>query len=64
MVADAPNDWDVEEFKNGRAMTFAQGFSHSSNVGMSKLQMAMGDKTWDDYLRRFKFGVPTYGCWW
>jgi penicillin-binding protein 2X len=26
MVADAPvNDWDVEEFKNGRAMTFAQG---------------------------------------
>ena len=60
MVADAPvNDWDVEEFKNGRAMTFAQGFSHSSNVGMSKLQMAMGDKTWDDYLRRFKFGVPT-----
>ncbi|GAX46623.1 penicillin-binding transpeptidase domain-containing protein [Pseudolactococcus reticulitermitis] len=53
-------DWDVEDgFPNGRTMTYAQGFSHSSNVGMSNLQMAMGDKVWDDYLERFRIGVPT-----
>ena len=51
-------DWDVEKRPNGNAMTYAQGFSHSSNVGMSNLQIAMGDKTWDDYLKRFRFGVP------
>ncbi|PCS02668.1 Cell division protein FtsI [Lactococcus chungangensis CAU 28 = DSM 22330] len=60
MVVDAPvSDWDVKDFPDGRAMTFAQGFAHSSNVGMSKLQIAMGDKSWDDYLKRFRFGVPT-----
>ena len=59
-VADTTvSDWDVEEFPNGRAMTYAQGFAHSSNVGMSKLQIGMGDKAWDNYLRRFRFGVPT-----
>lgn len=60
MVADAPvADWDVEEFPDGRTMTYAQGFAHSSNVGMSNLQIAMGDKVWDSYLQRFRFGLPT-----
>lgn len=59
-VADKPvSDWDVEDFPDGRTMSYAQGFAHSSNVGMSKLQMAMGDNVWDSYLKRFKFGVPT-----
>ena len=53
------SDWDVKDFPDGRGMNFAQGFAHSSNVGMSKLQIAMGDKSWDDYLKRFRFGVPT-----
>ncbi|WP_460059179.1 penicillin-binding transpeptidase domain-containing protein [Pseudolactococcus yaeyamensis] len=59
-VADKPvGDWDAEDFPNGLTMTYAQGFSHSSNVAMSNLQLAMGDKAWDDYLRRFRFGIPT-----
>ncbi|GFH41708.1 penicillin-binding protein [Lactococcus hodotermopsidis] len=52
-------DWDVEDVPSGNRMTYAQGFAHSSNVGMSNLQKAMGDEVWDDYLKRFKFGVPT-----
>lgn len=52
-------DWDVSNHPNGFNLTYPQGFAHSSNVGMSKLQMAMGDKVWDDYLNRFKFGEPT-----
>lgn len=59
-VADAfVKDWDVKDFPEGRNMTYAEGFSHSSNVGMSRLQLAMGDEVWDDYLSRFRFGVPT-----
>ena len=59
-ATDAPiSDWDVSTHPNGLILTYPQGFSHSSNVGMSKLQMAMGDKTWDEYLNRFKFGKPT-----
>ncbi|GFH39739.1 penicillin-binding transpeptidase domain-containing protein [Lactococcus insecticola] len=53
------SDWDVSTRPDGVNMTFAQGFSHSSNVGMSKLEMRMGNTVWDDYLKRFKFGVPT-----
>lgn len=52
-------DWDVSNHPDGFNFTYPQGFAHSSNVGMSKLQMAMGDKVWDDYLNRFKFGNPT-----
>lgn len=52
-------DWDVSDHPSGFIFTYPQGFSHSSNVGMSKLQMAMGDKIWGDYLNRFKFGKPT-----
>lgn len=53
-------DWDVNEgLTTGSMMTFLQGFAHSSNVGMSLLEQKMGDATWLDYLKRFKFGVPT-----
>lgn len=60
-IADATTrDWDVNEgLTTGRMMTFLQGFAHSSNVGMSLLEQKMGDATWLDYLKRFKFGVPT-----
>ena len=53
-------DWDVNDgLTTGGMMTFLQGFAHSSNVGMSLLEQKMGDATWLDYLKRFKFGVPT-----
>lgn len=60
-VADATiRDWDVNEgLTGGGMMTFSQGFAHSSNVGMTLLEQKMGDATWLDYLKRFKFGVPT-----
>ena len=60
-MADATTrDWDVNEgLTTGGIMTFLQGFAHSSNVGMSLLEQKMGDATWLDYLKRFKFGVPT-----
>ena len=60
-IADATTrDWDVNDgLTTGGMMTFLQGFAHSSNVGMSLLEQKMGDATWLDYLKRFKFGVPT-----
>nr|BBA54458.1 penicillin-binding protein 2X [Streptococcus pneumoniae] len=60
-IADATTrDWDVNDgLTTGGMMTFLQGFPHSSNVGMSLLEQKMGDATWLDYLKRFKFGVPT-----
>ncbi|MFM9294868.1 penicillin-binding protein PBP2X [Streptococcus sp. ST14] len=60
-IADATTrDWDVNEgLTTGGMMTFLQSFAHSSNVGMSLLEQKMGDATWLDYLKRFKFGVPT-----
>ena len=60
-VADATiRDWDVNDgLSAGSIMTYLQGFAHSSNVGMSLLEQKMGDATWLDYLKRFKFGVPT-----
>ncbi len=60
-LADATTrDWDVNGgLTTGGMMTFLQGFAHSSNVGMSLLEQKMGDATWLDYLKRFKFGVPT-----
>lgn len=56
------NDWDWNEhghFTLPSSVTFAQGFEMSSNVGMSKIEMNMGNPTWDDYLNRFRFGVRT-----
>ena len=60
-IADATiRDWDVNDgLTTGGMMTFSQGFAHSSNVGTSLLEQKMGDATWLDYLKRFKFGVPT-----
>ena len=60
-IADATiKDWDVNDgLSTGSMMTYSQGFSHSSNVGMTLLEQKMGDTTWLEYLNRFKFGVPT-----
>ena len=56
------NDWDINEYGSFQVpeyVTFAQGFEMSSNVGMSKIQMNMGNTLWDQYLNKFRFGVPT-----
>lgn len=56
------NDWDVTENKSytlPEIVNFAQGFSMSSNIGMSKIEMNMGDSLWDSYLNKFKFGLKT-----
>lgn len=55
-------DWDVNEGLGntaGQYMTYAQGFAHSSNVGMTKLEQKMGNATWLNYLTKFRFGLPT-----
>lgn len=53
-------DWDVNMgLSEGRYMNIAQGFAHSSNVGMTRLEQKMGNAVWMDYLTRFKFGLPT-----
>lgn len=38
-------------------VTYAQGFALSSNIGMSKIEMNMGDALWGSYLNKFKFGL-------
>ncbi len=54
------NDWSINEgISTGRTMSFAQGFSYSSNVGMTMLEQEMGDKVWSNYLSLYKFGLPT-----
>ena len=54
------NDWSINEgISTGRTMSFAQGFSYSSNVAMTMLEQEMGDKVWSNYLSLFKFGLPT-----
>ena len=54
------NDWSINEgVSTGRTMSFAQGFSYSSNVGMTMLEQDMGDKVWSNYLSLYKFGLPT-----
>lgn len=60
-IADATiQDWSINEgISTGQYMTYAQGFSYSSNVGMTKLEQKMGNETWLDYLSKFKFGFPT-----
>lgn len=53
-------DWDVNMgLSEGSYMNIAQGFAHSSNVGMTRLEQKMGNAVWMDYLTRFKFGLPT-----
>ena len=60
-IADAViKDWDVNMgLSEGNYLTIAQGFAHSSNVGMVYLQQKMGQKTWTDYLSKFRFGTRT-----
>lgn len=59
-IADAKiNDWTVNDGKEAVTLNFAQGFSLSSNVGMTLLQQEMGDEKWLNYLARFRYGYPT-----
>ena len=54
------NDWDVTENKSytlPETVTYAQGFALSSNIGMSKIEMNMGNDLWGSYLNKFKFGL-------
>ncbi len=55
------NDWSVNDGTAGiQTMTYAQGFAYSSNVGMTLLEQKMGNAKWSNYLKKFKFGQPTY----
>ena len=60
-IADATiRDWNVNMgISEGETLTFAQGFTYSSNVGMTILEQKMGNDKWLDYLSKFKFGLPT-----
>ena len=53
------NDWTVNEGLSPQTLTFAQGFSLSSNVGMTLLEEKMGNSKWSNYLQKFRFGYPT-----
>ena len=53
-------DWDVNMgLSEGRYMNIAQAFAFSSNIGMTKLEQKMGNAVWMNYLKLFKFGLPT-----
>ena len=53
-------DWEINMgLSEGRYMNIAQGFAYSSNIGMTKLEQKMGNNVWMNYLRLFKFGLPT-----
>ena len=53
-------DWDINMgLSEGRYMNIAQGFAYSSNIGMTKLEQKMGNNVWMNYLKLFKFGLPT-----
>ena len=53
-------DWDVNMgLSEGRYMNIAQAFAFSSNIGMTKLEQKMGNNVWMNYLKLFKFGLPT-----
>ena len=53
-------DWDVNMgLSEGRYMNIAQSFAYSSNIGMTKLEQKMGNNVWMNYLKLFKFGLPT-----
>ncbi|WP_203649100.1 penicillin-binding transpeptidase domain-containing protein [Secundilactobacillus yichangensis] len=40
-------------------ITYNKGFALSSNVAMAHLEQQMGAKTWEKYIKRFKFLQPT-----
>ncbi|AGY37647.1 penicillin-binding protein PBP2X [Streptococcus ilei] len=53
-------DWEINMgLSEGRYMNIAQGFAYSSNIGMTKLEQKMGNNVWMNYLKLFKFGLPT-----
>lgn len=53
-------DWLVNQgLGTGGYLTYAQGFALSSNIGMTKLEQAMGQDKWLNYLGKFRFGFPT-----
>ncbi|MGU8023446.1 penicillin-binding protein PBP2X [Streptococcus suis] len=60
VIADAKiNDWTLNAGQSAVTLNFAQGFSLSSNVGMTLLQQEMGDEKWLNYLTKFRYGYPT-----
>lgn len=60
VIADAKiNDWTLNAGYSAVTLNYAQGFSLSSNVGMTLLQQQMGDEKWLNYLTKFRFGYPT-----
>ncbi|MDY7332427.1 penicillin-binding protein PBP2X [Streptococcus suis] len=60
VIADAKiNDWTLNAGQSAVTLNFAQGFSLSSNVGMTLLQQEMGDEKWLNYLARFRYGYAT-----
>ncbi|MGO0066606.1 penicillin-binding protein PBP2X [Streptococcus suis] len=60
VIADAKiNDWTLNAGQSAVTLNFAQGFSLSSNVGMTLLQQEMGDEKWLNYLAKFRYGSPT-----
>ncbi|MDG3131582.1 penicillin-binding protein PBP2X [Streptococcus suis] len=60
VIADAKiNDWTLNAGQSAVTLNYAQGFSLSSNVGMTLLQQQMGDEKWLNYLTKFRFGFPT-----
>lgn len=60
VIADAKiNDWTLNAGYSAVTLNYAQGFSLSSNVGMTLLQQKMGDEKWLNYLSKFRFGYPT-----
>lgn len=60
-IADAViKDWDINQgLSSGSYLTYAQGFAHSSNIGMTLLEQKMGDDKWLNYLYKYRFGFPT-----
>lgn len=53
-------DWNVNSgISTGEVLTFAQGFTFSSNVGMTILEQKITNDKWLNYLSKFKFGLPT-----
>ncbi|MGU7910894.1 penicillin-binding protein PBP2X [Streptococcus suis] len=60
VIADAKiNDWTLNAGMSAVTLNFAQGFSLSSNVGMTLLLQEMGDEKWLNYLTKFRYGYPT-----
>lgn len=50
------NDWQTSGWG---MIPLSQAFARSSNVGMVKLEQAMGPKVWKDYIQKFGFLKPT-----